>query len=102
MGVTLGISGASADDLIGSEQIGTGDADDVASMAADRAGRVLWSRQRGRTAAMVRVLLRPTRTATRPSWGRPTARARRPQQGGLRRVGDQIREVIPGLRFRCG
>ena len=46
MGVALGISGVAANDLIGTEQIGAGDADDAANMATG-GGRVLWSRQPG-------------------------------------------------------
>src|SRR5512132_802767 len=47
IGVTLGISGAAADDLVGSAQIGAGDADEATSMATGGSGRVLWSRQPG-------------------------------------------------------
>ena len=47
IGVVLGISGAHADDLVGSEQIAASEADDAASMATDGGGRVLWSRQPG-------------------------------------------------------
>ncbi len=46
MGVALGISGAYADDLVGSEEIGASDAGGAASMAAG-SGRRLWSRQPG-------------------------------------------------------
>jgi hypothetical protein len=46
MGVALGISGAHADDLVGSKEIGASDAGDVASMATG-GGRLLWSRQPG-------------------------------------------------------
>ena len=45
--VALGISGAAADDLVASEEIGASEADDAASMATDGGGRVLWSRQPG-------------------------------------------------------
>jgi hypothetical protein len=44
--IALGNSGAVADDLVGSEQIGASEADDAASIAAG-GGRVLWSRQPG-------------------------------------------------------
>ena len=47
IGVALGISGAAADDPVGSEQIGASEADDAASMATDGGGRRLWSRQPG-------------------------------------------------------
>src|SRR5512147_1669112 len=47
MGVALGISGAYADDLAGGQEVGASEPDDAASMATDRAGRVLWSRQPG-------------------------------------------------------
>jgi hypothetical protein len=47
MGVALGISGAHADDLVGSEQIGASDADSAASMATDGSGRLLWRQQPG-------------------------------------------------------
>jgi hypothetical protein len=45
MGVALGISGAGADDLVGSERFRASDAGDAASMASD--GHQLWSRQPG-------------------------------------------------------
>jgi hypothetical protein len=47
MGIALGISGAAADDLVGSEEIGASDAGDAASIATGGGGRVLWSRQSG-------------------------------------------------------
>ena len=42
--------GAAAGDLVGSEQIGTSEADGAASMATDGGGRRLWSRQPGTSA----------------------------------------------------
>jgi hypothetical protein len=47
MGVALGISGAHAADLVGSEHIGASDAGDAVGMATRGAGRLLWSRQPG-------------------------------------------------------
>jgi hypothetical protein len=46
IGVSFGISGAAAEDLV-SEQIGDSDAGDAAGMAADGGGHRLWSRQPG-------------------------------------------------------
>ena len=49
MGVVLSIPGAAVDDLVGSEQIGVGEAGDAASMTTAGDGHRLWSRQPGTT-----------------------------------------------------
>jgi stress-induced morphogen len=50
IGLALGISGAAAEDLVGSEQIGASDAGGAASMATEVDDRRLWSWQPGTSA----------------------------------------------------
>ena len=45
--VALGISGAGATDLVGTEPMGASDASDSARMVTDGSGQRLWSRQPG-------------------------------------------------------
>jgi hypothetical protein len=91
MGVALGIPGAHADDLAGSEQIAASEADDAASMATDGGGRRLWSRQPGTSSTDGAIGVATDTDGNAYVVGGDRRRARRPQQRARRRVGDQVR-----------